>query len=117
LEQGYSDFLKQYEDISSAFNHQTNAQQTFLLRILLVHDFRRLLLRDPMLPASLLPASWTGLEARQLFNQLYLQLQEASEEYLDTALQRADESTPRRGLRFSKRISAMRADSKDVQMN
>lgn len=112
LEQGYKDFLKQYQEISLAFNHQTNAEQAFLLRILLVHDFRRLLLRDPMLPASLLPASWTGSEARQLFNRLYLQLQEASEEHLDTQLQRADESTPRTGLMFSKRIAAMRPDSK-----
>ena len=112
LEQGYRDFLKQYEEISSALDHQTNAEQAFMLRILLVHDFRRLLLRDPMLPSSLLPASWTGLEARQLFNKLYLQLLEASEEHLDTELQRADESTPKRGLIFSKRIAAMRADSK-----
>jgi phenylacetic acid degradation operon negative regulatory protein len=111
LAQGYSAFLRQYAGMDLAVNRPSNNEHAFLLRILLVHDFRRLLLRDPMLPASLLPARWTGLEARQLFNQLYLQLQEASEEHLDSELQRADASTPRRGLMFSKRIAAMRADS------
>ena len=40
----------------------------FLARLLLVHEFRRLVLRDPFLPEGLLPEDWAGLRARALFD-------------------------------------------------
>lgn len=43
-------------------------QAAFLARLLLVHEFRRLVLRDPFLPAALLPAGWAGPEARATFD-------------------------------------------------
>lgn len=43
--------------------------QAFLGRILLVHEFRRIVLRDPFLSSSLLPNDWAGAEARQAFDQ------------------------------------------------
>lgn len=42
--------------------------QLFLGRILLVHEFRRIVLRDPFLPPQLLPADWAGRAARQAFD-------------------------------------------------
>lgn len=41
--------------------------QVFLGRILLVHEFRRIVLRDPFLPLQLLPADWAGRATRQAF--------------------------------------------------
>jgi phenylacetic acid degradation operon negative regulatory protein len=41
------------------------AGQAFLGRILLVHEFRRIVLRDPFLPSQLLPEDWAGGQARQ----------------------------------------------------
>src|SRR5690606_13302605 len=35
-------------------------------RTLLIHDWRRIVLRDPGLPAALLPADWPGAAARRL---------------------------------------------------
>lgn len=49
------------------------------LRLLLVHDWRMALLRDPRLPASALPGDWPGHRARRLFAQLYLLLTPAAE--------------------------------------
>jgi phenylacetic acid degradation operon negative regulatory protein len=49
---------------------------------LLIHEYRRILLRDPNLPDELLPASWSGLEARQLCQALYHDTLQASEAYL-----------------------------------
>lgn len=43
--------------------------QAFLGRILLVHEFRRIVLRDPFLSSSLLPNDWAGAEARRAFDQ------------------------------------------------
>lgn len=39
-----------------------------LARLMLVHEFRRIVLRDPFLPAALLPADWPGRVARQAFD-------------------------------------------------
>jgi phenylacetic acid degradation operon negative regulatory protein len=65
-------------------------EKAFLLRLLLIHDFRRLLLRDPSLPLNLLPAQWPGQAARQTCTELYGLLRSASEKYLDSHLQLAD---------------------------
>jgi phenylacetic acid degradation operon negative regulatory protein len=43
-------------------------RQAFLARILLVHEFRRIVLRDPFLPAILLPPDWQGSETREAFD-------------------------------------------------
>lgn len=45
-----------------------DGRSAFLARLLLVHEFRRLVLRDPFLPEALLPAGWAGPEARAVFD-------------------------------------------------
>ena len=57
---------------------------TLVARVLLIHEFRRAVLRDPGLPAALLPADWPGAAARQLAGLLYRKLAANSERYLDT---------------------------------
>jgi phenylacetic acid degradation operon negative regulatory protein len=68
----------------------TDDEQAFLLRMLLIHDYRRLLLRDPELPDALLPEDWSGRQARVLCKELYKQIEAASERYLDKTLCLAD---------------------------
>jgi phenylacetic acid degradation operon negative regulatory protein len=55
----------------------------FIARILLIHYYRRVVLRDPLLPGSLLPADWPGWPARKLCGQIYRALLAASERWLD----------------------------------
>ncbi|AYG69232.1 MULTISPECIES: phenylacetic acid degradation operon negative regulatory protein PaaX [unclassified Rhizobium] len=45
-----------------------------IARLLLVHQYRLIMLREPHLPKSALPADWPGEEARRLFADLYLRL-------------------------------------------
>lgn len=52
-------------------------------RTLLIHDWRRIVLRDPALPEVLLPADWIGHKARKLVRQTYHDLLENSENWLD----------------------------------
>jgi phenylacetic acid degradation operon negative regulatory protein len=54
----------------------------FILRTLLIHEYRRLHLRDPLLPERLLPAGWPGIRAAQLCRAIYGRVFAASEIYL-----------------------------------
>lgn len=52
-------------------------------RTLLIHDWRRIVLRDPALPDALLPADWIGHKARNLTRQTYHGLLQGSENWLN----------------------------------
>jgi phenylacetic acid degradation operon negative regulatory protein len=45
--------------------------QCFVVRTLLIHAFRRVLLRDPRLPPALLPLDWPGAAAYALTRDFY----------------------------------------------
>jgi phenylacetic acid degradation operon negative regulatory protein len=62
----------------------------FFARTLLVHEYRRVLLRDPNLPEVLLPADWPGRTARGLCGAMYKALLNASEAYLHAVVEVRD---------------------------
>ena len=57
-------------------------QAAFLVRTLLVHEYRKIHLQDPLLPPALLPAEWVGTEAYGLTARLYAAVFAAAEEFL-----------------------------------
>jgi phenylacetic acid degradation operon negative regulatory protein len=59
----------------------------FFVRTLLVHEYRRVLLRDPNLPEVLLPQDWPGRTAREMCRTMYQALLDASEEHLHRVVQ------------------------------
>ncbi|MCB2031424.1 MAG: phenylacetic acid degradation operon negative regulatory protein PaaX [Burkholderiaceae bacterium] len=81
---------------------QLEPAQAFMARTLLIHEYRRVVLRDPNLPKAFLPADWPGERARSLCEQLYGALLAPSERYLrvmvrtDTGALRATPSAMRR---------------------
>ncbi len=95
---GYDQFVARYRPILAALARDPKPsvedESAFLVRTLLVHDFRRLLLRDPELPDVLLPAGWSGRAARSLCGELYRVLLRPSERHLDTCLWLANGETP-----------------------
>ncbi|MCO4863048.1 phenylacetic acid degradation operon negative regulatory protein PaaX [Cupriavidus sp. WGlv3] len=62
----------------------------FFVRTLLVHEYRRVLLRDPNLPEALLPQDWPGRTARGMCSGMYGALLEASEKYLHEVVEVAE---------------------------
>lgn len=97
LAQMYRDFVLRYQPIlqqCQSFSETISGQQAFVGRVLLVHDYRRLLLRDPMLPDVLQPLNWPGQQARLLCGELYKRLLSASERFLDQHYQLADGTIP-----------------------
>ncbi len=94
----YADFVDRYQPVLDQLrtdaNNEIDDQSAFLLRILLIHDYRRLLLRDPELPDVLLPSDWPGQKARLLCKELYRRLLAPSERHLDAHFQLASGQTP-----------------------
>jgi phenylacetic acid degradation operon negative regulatory protein len=68
LSAAYRRFIDRYSRLK---NRSAGAKDALALRLLLVHDFRYIVLRDPNLPSAALPAGWAGDEARRLFSSLY----------------------------------------------
>lgn len=73
-------FAPAHEALMPAGAH--DGETAFVLRTLLVHEYRKIHLRDPQLPASLLPQDWAGTDAHDLCRNLYAKVFAASERHL-----------------------------------
>ena len=67
---------------------------SLVARTLLVHEYRRVVLRDPLLPRPLLPQDWPGTDARRLCSEIYGALLPQSEGWLDRNGQNEDGPLP-----------------------
>src|ERR1700750_308197 len=69
----YLKFMKMFEPLRAWIGRDgsLDAADAFTARILLIHHYRRVVLRDPLLPAALLPKNWPGKAARQLCGEIY----------------------------------------------
>ncbi|MCA1939140.1 MAG: phenylacetic acid degradation operon negative regulatory protein PaaX [Dechloromonas sp.] len=109
LAEAYGHFVSRYQPVLDELQRDQRLalsdQDAFLLRILLIHDYRRMLLRDPELPEVLLPAQWPGQQARLLCKEIYRRLETASSRHLDTMLCVADGSTPVEDATLANRFS------------
>lgn len=82
LAQRYRTFVGRFERVLAALAAPPDPQTAFLLRSLLIHEYRRLHLRDPLLPERLLPLDWPGTRAALLCRALYGAVFAASEAHL-----------------------------------
>lgn len=80
LAEGYGRFRDAFDPLREA---AIPAEEALPLRLLLVHEWRRLVLRDPLLPRALLPEDWPGTAARALAAALYRRLAPDAEAWLD----------------------------------
>jgi phenylacetic acid degradation operon negative regulatory protein len=81
----YLKFMKTFEPLRGWIGRgeALSDADAFTARILLIHHYRRVVLRDPLLPTALLPADWPGRAARALCGEIYRGLLPASEQWLD----------------------------------
>jgi len=78
----YRAFAGRFERVLAALREPPDPETGFVLRTLLIHEYRRLHLRDPLLPERLLPAEWPGTRAALMCRALYAAVFAASETYL-----------------------------------
>lgn len=104
----YGQFVATYQpildDLRRSHLADVSEQDAFLLRTLLIHDYRRLLLRDPELPEVLLPADWPGQQARILCKELYKRLEPLASRHLDKLLCLADGTIPTEDVTLPERF-------------
>lgn len=80
----------------------------FALRVLLIHEYRRIILRDPELPAELLPPDWAGASARVLCRNLYRRVAPAAERHAMAVLETADGPLPEAKPYYFQRFGGLR---------
>jgi phenylacetic acid degradation operon negative regulatory protein len=80
----YQRFVKRFGSVYYELQRHPKAEprDCFLARTLLIHEYRRLHLRDPLLPSQLLRADWPGAQAAALCRDIYARVFAPSEIYL-----------------------------------
>ena len=104
----YARFLTLFTPFEGALDAAmpTPEIDAFVARILLIHEYRRIILRDPTLPLELLPPAWPGVAARELCGRLYHRLLPASERWLDRHGRSAAGKLPAAGPELARRFQA-----------
>ena len=81
-----------------------SSEQNFLLRILIIHEYRRILLQDHELSCDILPKDWGGYHANNLVKNLYYLLAEQSCYFITTELETMEGFMPAASSDFGKRF-------------
>jgi len=110
LGQQYEDFIQLFRPVWQEFREANwlDPQACFLARTLLIHEYRKLNLRDPLLPDELLPGDWDGRAARQLCRNIYRLLTPKAEEWLANVRETADGPLPEASEGFYQRFGGLR---------
>ena len=102
----YRKFMKSFEPLRSwTARGRLSAAEAFTARILLIHQYRRVVLRDPLLPVALLPRDWPGGAARKLCADIYRGVLSSSEQWLDRHASNENGPLPPAGKELARRFS------------
>ncbi len=96
LARDYTEFLDLFRPVWQTLSGggELDPELCFVVRTLLMHGYRRALLRDPMLPDELLAAHWPGTSARLLCRNLYRLVQAGAEAHVMSVLETAEGPVP-----------------------
>ncbi len=82
LNEEYARFNAIFGEFAGSQATDMSATDAFCLRILVIHDYRRILLKSPRLPSVLMPQDWTGGHARDLARKIYLETRDKADGFL-----------------------------------
>jgi phenylacetic acid degradation operon negative regulatory protein len=103
----YRGFIDRFGPLDAALDRTALSDSDALVaRTLLIHQFRRSVLRDPDLPAALLPVDWPGQAARTLAARIYRRVVPSAERLLDRIGQCETGPLPAPETGFSGRFGA-----------
>jgi phenylacetic acid degradation operon negative regulatory protein len=109
IDERYASFVERFRPVIKAYGKDANVspKSAFLVRTLLIQEYRKVLLRDPQLPAELLPASWHGTAAYQLCRNLYQAVYAAADDYLTQTMETAEGPLPPAAAAFMQRFGGL----------
>jgi phenylacetic acid degradation operon negative regulatory protein len=109
LAERYDDFIKHFAPLRGALKKGTRLDdsEALIVRLLLIQEFRRVVLRDPPLPQGVVP-NWPGEAARRLAAEIYRQVLPGSERYLDACQADEKRALPKPNSQLSQRFAAAR---------
>ncbi len=102
----YKKFIAHFEELRRllALPTRLNSASAFALRTLLIHEYRRALLSDPQLPASLLGEDWPGKQAQAVCRSLYLALEKDADQHITRTLAQEQDDVPPVASSFTRRF-------------
>jgi phenylacetic acid degradation operon negative regulatory protein len=111
LASGYRRFLARFGSVIERFREGTghDPQHCFIVRTLLIHAYRRVLLRDPLLPPALLPLDWPGAAAYALCRDFYRLTHREAERHLAATLSEPGDPWPPAEEAFYRRFDGLAA--------
>jgi len=109
IDERYASFVKRFRPLIAAYGKdaEVSAKTAFLVRTLLIQEYRKVLLRDPQLPADLLPPNWHGTAAYRLCRNLYLAVYQRADEHLTDVMETADGPLPPPNKLFLQRFGGL----------
>lgn len=110
LRQRYLQFLDIFREIGVLLmqeNQQLEPVQAFQIRTLLIHYYRRILLKDPALPLELLPTDWPAISARTLSMNIYKKVFEPADEYFLSVAATAEGPMPNATAHYWRRFGGL----------
>jgi len=109
IDSRYESFVNRFRPLIAAYgkNAEIAPKTAFLVRTLLIQEYRKVLLRDPQLPAELLPAGWHGTAAYQLCRNLYRAVYQKADDYLTETMQTAEGPLPPPAPGFLQRFGGL----------
>jgi phenylacetic acid degradation operon negative regulatory protein len=109
LQSRYMHFLDRFRPVCQAAgrSRRIDPECAFQVRTLLVHEYRKILLRDPLLPAALLPPEWAGVAAYQLCSKLYARIAGATERFLTEEMETKDGPLPPAEPKYFQRFGGL----------
>lgn len=108
LAKDYRDFIREFTPLRDALRQglKPSATECLLARLMLIHDYRRIILRDPALPPDLMPENWIGRDAYALTRDIYGTIANVAEAWIDTHLEGPIGPLSPAGTAFRSRFSA-----------
>lgn len=106
-------FCERYEPLAALLQQGVICadNDAFVLRCLLIHDYRRILLRTIDLPAELLPSAWPGCRAMRLVQRIYRHIHAAASAHACAVLEQATGALPAPGAAFFRRFGGLPVQS------
>ncbi|KNC95554.1 phenylacetic acid degradation operon negative regulatory protein PaaX [Trabulsiella odontotermitis] len=82
-------------------------ERCFQIQLLLIHFYRRVVLKDPLLPEALLPAHWAGQAARQLCINIYQRVAAGALDWVSEKAETSVGALPQPGSAFYQRFGGL----------